>query len=70
MATQNQFGWILEDVTVLESNLDRIWMISQTLPLGDARDGLELAQQCAAQQSLNMKKTLAEMLVEPQLVGE
>ncbi len=70
MPTQNQLGWLLEDVTALESNLDRIWMISQTLPLGDARDGLELAHQCAAQQSLNVQKTLAEMVVEPQLVAE
>jgi hypothetical protein len=49
---------VLAYVTALRENLDRIWQIAQTLPLGVARTDLEMAHQCMIELSLSINKNL------------
>jgi hypothetical protein len=53
---------LLADVTALHSQLDTIWAIAQTLPSGPAKSQLEKTHESVAQLSLNMKRTLMEMV--------
>ena len=53
---------LLDDLNILHSNLDKTWTIALSLPVGKARTDLELLHQSNAQLSLNMRKTLMEMV--------
>jgi hypothetical protein len=53
---------LLADLTALRDNIDKTWAIVLSLPIGKARTNLELIHQSTAQLSLNMKKTLMEMI--------
>ncbi len=53
---------LLTDLTALRDNLDKTWTIVLSLPMGNARTNLELIHQSTVQLSLNMKKTLMEMI--------
>ena len=53
---------LLTDLTALRDNLDKTWTIVLSLPMGSARTNLELIHQSTVQLSLNMKKTLMEMI--------
>jgi hypothetical protein len=53
---------LLTDLTALRDNLNKTWTIVLSLPMGNARTNLELTHQSTLRLSLNMKKTLMEMI--------
>jgi hypothetical protein len=52
----------LIDVMLLREHHDRIWKIAQAMPPGETRTRLELEHQGVEQLTLNLRKTLMEML--------
>jgi hypothetical protein len=53
---------LLADVTALRSHLDTLRAIAQKLPSGPDKSQMEKTHEAVAQISLNMKKTLMEMV--------
>jgi hypothetical protein len=48
---------MLGDISALHENLERVWKLAQTLPVGGTRDDLENIHQRMAQLVLNTKKS-------------
>jgi hypothetical protein len=53
---------LLIDVMLLHEHHDRIWKVAQAVPLGESRTKLELEHQDVEQLTLNLRRTLMEML--------
>ena len=53
---------LLTDVTLLCEHHDQIWKVAQAMPLGGTRTKLEFEHQGVEQLTLNLRKTLTEML--------
>jgi hypothetical protein len=53
---------LLTDVMLLREHHDRIWKVAQALPLGETRTKLEFEHQGVEQLTLNLRKTLMELL--------
>ncbi len=53
---------LLIDVMLLREHHDRIWQVAQAMPLGETKTKLELEHQGVEQLTLNLRKTLMEML--------
>jgi hypothetical protein len=58
---------LMEDMSALHENFDRIWKIAQTMPAGGVRDDLEMTHQRMAQIIQNTKHGLMHDYSRPDL---